>query len=205
MTSMRRLPAGPIRIRKVLLSSDCPQICPKIFRGVQILTLTAMPLVSRRNTGAWTSRDNGAVDGFWGVGRRHCRAEPITDSERSHGRGSDLELVTTEWGGPLFRSRFSTKIQRITTMGHTHSRARCGTSRLRRRSSAAAAQDVPERIRYPIGAPPFFESRLTDSCEDDGHAAHVRGELPWRRIGIEPRRRHHRLRQSVGIPQKIEK
>ena len=33
---------------------------------------------------------------LWGVGRRHCRAEPITDSERSHGRGSDLELVTTE-------------------------------------------------------------------------------------------------------------
>ena len=61
---------------------------------------------------ARTSRDNGAVDGFWGVGRRHCRAEPRTDSERSHGRGSDLELVTTEWGGPLFRSRFSTKIQR---------------------------------------------------------------------------------------------
>ena len=49
---------------------------------------------------------------FWGVGRRHCRAEPRTDSERSHGRGSDLELVTTEWGGPLFRSRFSTKIHR---------------------------------------------------------------------------------------------
>lgn len=52
------------------------------------------------------------MGGFWGVGRRHCRAEPRTDSERSHGRGSDLELVTTEWGGPLFRSRFSTKIQR---------------------------------------------------------------------------------------------
>ena len=54
---------------------------------------------------------------FWGVGRRHCRAEPRTDSERSHGRGSDLELVTTEWGGPLFRSRFSTKIQRYKDVG----------------------------------------------------------------------------------------
>ena len=45
---------------------------------------------------ARTSRDNGTVGGFWGVGRRHCWAEPRTDSERSHGQGCDLELVTTE-------------------------------------------------------------------------------------------------------------
>ena len=34
------------------------------------------------------------LEAFWGVGRRHCWAEPRTDSERSHGQGCDLELVT---------------------------------------------------------------------------------------------------------------
>ena len=125
----------------------------------------------------WSAGNGGrraAMGGFWGVGRRHCRAEPRTDSERSHGRGSDLELVTTEWGGPLFRSRFSTKIQRYIWS-------------LRERLRAVCVSHLPWGLRSSGLILPCSSSHLEQSEPKERH----------RSTPISPRNRDFLFRASA--------